>query len=206
MKFIIEHLDKRLYKWCFLEYKHISTVVGRDKVMFTNVSGKTSKEKLAGFGTVFSDSIANSKNIVNSKNVLSKRICVLDPFTEKTLSKDDKTKFDYFVFGGILGDYPPQKRTAGFCDKLRAKGIKFETRNLGKEQMSTDTAVYVAKKILEGKKLSDLKFKDTIIIKINESEEVELPFRYVVEIDKQGKENLILPDGFVEFLKKRKSF
>ncbi|MBI4453374.1 hypothetical protein HY636_01905 [Candidatus Woesearchaeota archaeon] len=200
MKFIIEHLDKRLYKWCFLEYKHISAVVGRDKVMFTNVSGAKSKQKLSELG------IVHDKSIASLSEIHKKRICVLDPFAEKTLITEDKSMFDYFVFGGILGDYPPQKRTAGFCDKLRAKGIKFEKRNLGKEQMSTDTAVYAAKKIFEGKKLSDLKFKDTIIIKINESEEVELPFRYVVEIDKQGKENLILPYGFVEFLKKRKGF
>lgn len=203
MKFIIEHLDKRLYKWCFLEYKHISMVVGRDKVMFTNISGVKSKQKLLKYG------IVHDKSIVNLNEIDEKRICVLDPFAEKILTTGDKLKFDYFIFGGILGDYPPQKRTAGFCDRLKKARIKFETRNLGKEQMSTDTAVYAAKKILDGKdikKLSDLKFKDTIIIKINENEEVELPFRYVVEKDKQGKEIIILPDGFVEFLKKRKGF
>ncbi|HAB50688.1 MAG TPA: hypothetical protein DCE80_00685, partial [Ignavibacteriales bacterium] len=173
MKFIIEHLDKRLYKWCFLEYKHISTVVGRDKVMFTNVSGKTSKEKLAGFGTVFSDSIANSKNIVNSKNVLSKRICVLDPFTEKTLSKDDKTKFDYFVFGGILGNNPPLKRTKNeLTDAIK----NAESRNIGKMQFSTDNAVYAVSQIVKGIPLERLKFKDKVEIEINENESVVLPY------------------------------
>ena len=79
--------------------------------------------------------------------------------------------------------------------------IAGERRNLGKEQMSTDTAVYVAKHLIDGGSLSDLEFQDDIEIDIREGESVQLPFRYVI---KDGKP--LLPDGLVDFLKKRKGF
>jgi len=181
MKFVIEHLEEQLYEWCILEYKHISKIVGKDNLIFTNVKS----DKLLDFGEV-------TKESVNDLDF--KKVCVLDPFAEKELSCDDK--FDYIVLGGILGDEPMQRRTE--------KEIKIKeavSRNMGADQMSTDTAVYVAKHIIDGGKLSDIKFKDEIEIEIAEGESVILPFRYVL-LD--GKP--MLPDGFVEFLKTREGF
>src|SRR3989338_10620936 len=31
MRYIIEHLEEKLYPWCLLEYTHISKMVGKDK-------------------------------------------------------------------------------------------------------------------------------------------------------------------------------
>jgi ribosome biogenesis SPOUT family RNA methylase Rps3 len=209
VRYIIEHLDKKLYTWCFLEYKHAASVVGKEKVIFTNVHGPASQAKLSEFGAVFGTSVCkivsdtNAEGLKDIKEILSKKICVLDPFAEKTLVSDDRRNFDVLIFGGIMGDYPPQKRTGGFCDRLKERGIKFETRNLGKEQMSTDTAVIVANKIVaDGEKLENMKFKDTIIIPICKGEEVELPFRYLLD----EKNEPMLPPGLVEFLKKMKGF
>ncbi|HIJ98612.1 TPA: hypothetical protein H1005_01570, partial [archaeon] len=81
------------------------------------------------------------------------------------------------------------------------KKIEFETRSLGNKQMPTDTAVYVAKKILEGKKLNDFKFVDELEIEINENESIVLPFRYVVDDNK-----LIISDKLVKYLRRRKGF
>ena len=214
MKYIIEHLDKRLYKWCFLEYKHASKVVGKENIVFTNVSGEKAREKLRKFSKVSKKSVSDIDKItrVNKTDDKKKvRICVLDPSAKKQLITSDKNKFDYLIFGGIMGDYPPQGRTKSLSKSLKENSVAFDIRNLGKEQMSTDTAVLVAKMIIkDGKKFSDIKFQDTIIIEINDCEEVELPFRYVVEdfVDKKGnkKQRLILPNGLVDFLKKRKSF
>jgi len=186
MKYIIEHLEPRLYKWCILEYKHISEIVRKNNLIFTNI--KSGSDKLKGLGKIYRESI---------KELDLKRVCILDPFAEKILSFKDKEKFDYLVFGGILGDFPMKKRTK----KELSDKMNVEKRNLGKKQMSTDTAVYVAKGIIEGKKLEDFKFQDEIEVEIKEGESVILPFRYVVE---KGKP--ILPKGFVEFLKKRKQF
>lgn len=185
MKFVIEHLEPEVFDWCVVEYRHISKIVGKKNLIFTNV--KKGKEKLEGLGEINESSVQD----MDLKNA-----CVLDPEAKKTLSASDK-KFDYLIFGGILGDFPPKKRTK---IELSSK-LNFEIRNLGKEQMSTDTAVYVAKKLIEGKKLSDFEFKDEIEVDVDEGESVILPYRYVI---KDGKP--LLPEGFVEFLRKREEF
>lgn len=188
MIFVIEHLDKRLYAWCFLEYKHISKIVGKQNLWITNVRIAADRVKMKGFAKVFKESAAD---------IDLGKACVLDPEAKIPLSSVDKTKFDSFVFGGILGDYPMKGRTG----ELLTSRMKCETRHLGPEQMSTDTAVLVSKLILDGKKLDQLKFKDNICIDLREGESVELPFRYLIE---DGKP--VLPEGLVGHLKRRSQF
>ena len=72
-----------------------------------------------------------------------KKICLLDMRAIQPLSVEDEKEFDLFIFGGILGDHPPQDRTV----YLRNEG--FKTRNLGKLQMSTDCAVLCTKLVVE---------------------------------------------------------
>ena len=67
--------------------------------------------------------------------------------------------------------------------------------------MPTDAAVFVTKKILDGKQLKQLKFIDEVEVEINENESVMLPFRYVVDDNK-----LIINERLVEYLRKRKEF
>lgn len=181
--FIIEHLEPKLFKWCFLEYKHISSIVGKQNLWITNVDSK----KLANCATVFKESV--------SKMDLQK-VCVLDPDATEELSANDVKKFEYFVFGGILGDYPAKKRTN---TELKLKNS--ERRNLGREQMATDNAVYVAKEILNGKKMKDLKFQDGVEINTREGESVQLPYKYVL-VD--GKP--LICNALVEMLKTQKGF
>ena len=71
------------------------------------------------------------------------------------------------------------------------------TRNIGKKQMSTDTAVYVVQQILLGTKLSELQFQDELEIPLGKNESTVLPYRYVV-VD--GK--VRLSPELVAFLKK----
>jgi ribosome biogenesis SPOUT family RNA methylase Rps3 len=188
MNFIVEHLDPRLYAWCFLEYKHLAKANGKENTWFTNVKGKKGRERLAPYGKVFS---------VSAEHLDLGRACVLDPAAKETLTSEDKYLFDSFIFGGILGDYPMKGRTGD----LLTRRIKCSIRNLGPEQMSTDTAVIVSKMILEGRTLSHLKFQDNIDIPIAKGESVELPFRYLLV---KGKP--LLAPGLVEHLKKRRNF
>ena len=125
----------------------------------------------------------------------------MSQYAKTALTKNDKNKSKYFVFGGILGDNPAKKRTNTIINRLKNKKIKFEKRNLGNKQMPTDTAVYVAKKILEGKKLSDFKFADELEIEINKNESIVLPFRYVVDNNK-----LIINEKLVNYLRRREEF
>ncbi len=191
MKFVIEHLEPELYEWCLIEYQHISKIVGKNNLIFTNINKKDIK-KLKRYSVVFDKSFTKLR--LNN-------ICVLSQYSKKTLTTNDKNKFEYFVFGGILGDSPSKKRTQKLINNLKKNKIKFSTRNLGDRQMPTDVAAFVTKKILEGKKLDDFKFVDELEIEINENESITLPFRYVVDNNK-----LIINEKLVEYLRKRKEF
>ncbi len=184
MKFIVEHLEPELFEWCLIEYKHISKIVGKNDLIFTNV--KKGKNKLIKYGKVYSESVSK----LNLRNA-----CILDPSAGKTLSKKDN--FDYIILGGILGDYPPKKRTK----KELSSKLKFPARNLGRHQFSTDNAAYVALQLLKGKKLSDLKFQSGIEVRLNKVESVELPFRYVIVSNKP-----LMSKELVRHLKERKEF
>ncbi len=192
MKFIIEHLEPELYEWCLIEYEHMSRIVGKDNLVFTNIKNKKDQERLKKYGTIEGKGISQLN---------FKKICVLSQYSDKTLKTEDKNEFDYFVFGGILGDNPAKKRTVELTKELKKAGLKFETRNLGEKQMPTDTAVYVTKKILDGKKFADFKFVDEMEIEINENECVNLNFRYVVD---GGK--LIINERLVGYLREKGGF
>ena len=165
--FIIEHLEPKLWPWCIIEYKSISKLVGKDNLWFTNIN-KRDKQKLSNYGKVYTESI---KNI----DINLDKTCILDPDAPKTLEPKDAKSFHYFIFGGILGDDPPRKRTAPELTHFLPKAHK---RNIGKEQFSTDNAVYVTSEIIKGKSLKEIEFQDTIEIPINNVESVILPYRY----------------------------
>ncbi|HII15964.1 MAG TPA: hypothetical protein HA362_06650 [Nanoarchaeota archaeon] len=183
MKYVIEHFGK-VFKWHLIEYEHISNLVGKENLIFTNTSSK----QLVPFGKVEKKSVAE---------LGISDVCILDPAAGQTLSPEDCRRFKYLVFGGILGDYPPRERTK---ELLSCRMPKIEKRNLGKEQMPTDNAVYAAKLIAGGKLFEDIKFIDTIEIGIEKGLSVELPFRYV---EVNGKP--LISEKLVEFLKKRRA-
>jgi len=188
--YIIEHLEPKVFKWCFIEYKNISKIVGKDNLWFTNIKQKSKEAReLRKYGKVFKESVSK----LNLKNA-----CVLDPETNKTLTPGETKRFDYFIFGGILGDYPPRKRTTS---ELTSKLSGAEVRNIGKNQFSTDNAVLVTKEIVKGKSLEDLKFVNKRIVKINDIESIELPYSYPIV---NGKPQI--SKELVNYLKKKKSF
>ena len=198
MKFIIEHLEPELFEWCLIEYRHISEIVGKENLIFTNIKNKAEQNKLKKIGNVFEKKISELNDKLNfNKN----KICILSQYAEKNLETNDKNKFEYFVFGGILGDKPAKNRTNFLILELKNSFIKFEERNLGNKQMPTDNAVYAAKTILDGKKLNDFKFIDEVEIQVNENESVTLPFRYIIDNNK-----LVISEKLVEHLRKRKEF
>jgi ribosome biogenesis SPOUT family RNA methylase Rps3 len=185
IKFIIEHIDPELWDWSYMEYKHISEIVGKNNTIFTNIKKEDDKNKLSKFGKVYSKSIKDDflLNKFGKNN-----ICLLDPGAKETLCPKDSKKFKYIVLGGILGDYPRKKRT--------------------KKEL-TNTAGYVSWKILNGTNLNKIKFARKLKVKIDETSYVELPFSFVKEKVKKeinGKikevEEFILPDGYIEMVKR----
>ncbi len=180
--FVIEHLEPELFEWCRIEYSHISDWVGKDNIIVANV-----KEKLS-----FCKSDKRHVWDLNLKNA-----CVLDPDAKETLTPKIAKKFDVFVFGGILGDDPPRKRTE---PELTSK-LNFPSFNLGKAQMSTDTAVIVTKLVCDGIPLEKLKFQEGLEVETGENESVSLPYKYLL---KDGK--VVISDKLVEKLKSQEEF
>jgi len=192
--YIIEHLEPKLFDWCIFEYENISKIVGKENLWFTNLKSKNEAKKLEKFGRVFSESVRDLKLLKDNL----KQACVLDPEAKKLLNTKDAKRFKYFIFGGILGDYPPRKRTKEELTKFLKNAI---ARNIGKEQMSTDNAVFTVARILGGKKFKEMKFKDGASIKINEFESIDLPYRYNLV---RGKP--FISKKVVNYLKKKKGF
>ncbi|MEM4182150.1 MAG: SAM-dependent methyltransferase [Candidatus Pacearchaeota archaeon] len=193
MKFVIEHLEKRVWPWCLVEYNSISDIVGKENLIFTNI--KRRNKSLEKFGKCYKERFFE---LIKKRNINTRKVCVLDPTAKEVLSSREAKNFEYFVFGGILGDYPPQKRTKKELSPT-LKNCVF--RNIGKKQFPTDNAVLVVKEICRGKEFSELKFKDKLEIKINEFESVELPFRYLVY---EGKP--FIREKLVRYLKRKRKF
>jgi len=188
--YIIEHLEPEIYPWCLIEYKNISKIVGKDNLWFTNIKTKSkNSEELKKYGKVIKESVAN----LNLKNA-----CVLDPEAPKLLEPKEAKSFDYFIFGGILGDYPPRKRTT---PELTSKMKGTEARNIGKSQFSTDNAVLVVRNILSGTPLDKMEFINNLVIPVNKIESIELPYCYPII---KGKPQI--SKELVAFLKKKKTF
>lgn len=181
--FIIEHCEPRLYTWSFIEYVHISSIVGKENLWFTH----TRSSKLTPFGKTIPVSVTTLQ-LANA--------CILDPFAKKTLQPNEH--FDHYIFGGILGDDPPSKKTELFLTK---KAPQWQARNLGREQMATDNATYVVKKITEGVKLNDIAFVNTIELNIRNGESIILPYKYIL-VD--GKP--LLSPELVRMLKAKRGF
>ena len=181
--YIIEHMEPDFKGWCLLEYANIARNVPRLILSKCPVQEKPSELEKVEFTT----SSVNEWPVDQQKRVL-----LLDPDSKVELCPSDSLNYDFLLFGGILGDDPPQDRTR----LLRQMG--FETRHLGPVQMTTDTAVLVAQQIIEfQKEMKDLRFIDRPEIKLGKNSVVELPFRYIADENGAPK----LPPGLVELIK-----
>ena len=164
--FIIEHLEPELYEWCLIEYESISKIIGKDNLWFTNIKNKKDKLKLSKFGKVFAGRVIDMN---------LKKVCILDPFAEKTLSPKETSHFDYFIFGGILVNHTMNRRTERELARFIKNG---EKRNIGREQFSTDNAVFVVSRIINGIPLENMQFQNEIEIKIDKIQSTILPYKY----------------------------
>lgn len=172
MLFVIEHLEPEISKWLYLEYKHASKIVGRERLVFTNVKRENA-------------SILSNLGIVKSESFIEifdqKKVVILDPKAKEKLEPGDLENKGAIIIGGILGDHPPRGRTKKLIT-LRAP--EAAARNLGRGQFSIDGAVYMAKMVCEGFRLEDIPVIRRLRIRINERAEVHLPYMYPL---KDGK-------------------
>jgi Uncharacterized conserved protein len=184
IKFIIEICEEFVSNWLLLEIKHSSKLIGKDKLLLTNVN-ENYIQYLSKYAKVTPLSILELKELHN-------KIIILDPLAEKTLIPDEASRY-ILVVGGILGDNPPQGRTYKYITSKLPNCI---SRNLGKKQFSIDGAIYVAKLISEGKKLEDIPIVENVTIKVDEFHEIILPYAYPLVNNK-----LLIYEELVNYLK-----
>ncbi|KAF9430461.1 hypothetical protein BGZ76_000824 [Entomortierella beljakovae] len=199
-----------MHEWCQLEYEHMVSVCGPEHVYFTALTPKTLDEMpstLARAQCYTEDILTMGDRIPHEK------FCLLDPASPHVLSPEDGDNYEFFLFGGILGDDPPRDRTG----ELRKLG--FATRHLGPVQMTTDTALNVTRRVVEGKvPLDKIPFIDHPDIKLRKNESVTMPFRYIAILPEEStadvtnpesgstkkskKPKPLLPPGMIELLKR----
>jgi ribosome biogenesis SPOUT family RNA methylase Rps3 len=185
---IIEHLEPVLGRWIWLEYAHVSKMVGPKNLLFTHVGRRSEANQLRKIGNVSGKSIVN---LLRSRNATT---IILDPRSSNLLSPSDFSERTSLVVGGILGDYPPRGRTKmAITDKIPY----LPSRNLGSRQFSVDGAVHIALEVCSGKPVSDIPTKTGIEITFNKHYSTFLPFAYPLV----GGKPLLAP-GLKEYLRK----
>lgn len=188
---MIEHLEEAISPWLLLEYRHVSMMCGRDRVVFTNVPKRFVK-LLIRYGAVSEKSVVD---MVRGGELSCRDVLVLDPQAEGRLSYEDLLRYKYIVVGGILGDNPPRGRTRALIT-CRLPGCA--ARNIGEGQYSIDGAVYYVLYLARNRTLEGYAYVDGVSIETEEGE-VYLPFRYPVV----GGKPLIAP-GLEYYLKYRR--
>ncbi|GAA5893816.1 protein-arginine N-methyltransferase SFM1 [Sporobolomyces salmoneus] len=206
--YVIEHMEddnpnSTFPHWIALEYAQMLRLSAPSTVIFSSLSPssvESLRSQLLEKGMDqkrFRVETKSVRELMQEEGVELGKVCLLDPRAEKVVGPEDGGEFDWFLFGGILGDDPPRDRTG----ILRKDG--YPSRHLGPVQMTTDTALGVTKLCVQDfKKLDEIKFVDHPTIKFPgkgyENESVEMPFRYVVD-EKTGEP--ILPEGMREHLR-----
>ncbi|AQZ15984.1 SFM1 (YOR021C) [Zygosaccharomyces parabailii] len=202
MKYIIEHMEQGFSEWVTLEYSQIIGELGSENLILSSLpAGITAKdipEALLSLGLRWTTKDLNhlTEAFADLEPLQNGRVCLLDPRAPQDIQPSEACDFDYFVFGGILGDHPPRDRTSEI--KMQYPELVVG-RRLGDKQMTTDTAVRTTQLIVEKKTpLEEIRFIDYPEFRFNENEATEMPFRYV--LDAQGAP--ILPKGMLELIKK----
>jgi len=171
-------------EWLKLEYLHC--IASWENIVFTNVSSAKLHDTLLKKANVYTSSLAGLKEFEPKKTV------VLDPAAKKPFRTEDADRFQAIVVGGILGS----EGFTGKTGKLLTGKLGCQARNLGKVQLSIDSAVVVTKLIALGMKLEDIKLSTELEILHDDGGSTTLPYGYPVL---KGK--LIFTPGLMEYLR-----
>lgn len=195
--YVIEHMETEISPWVRNEYTRMMQDVGAANLMFTNMKPNVncsnyddesmsflSKSKL------ISETFQEFHDAIDGDRT---RAVLLDERSESLLSPDDAGTFQYFLFGGILGNV--DELDMDKTKELRIQG--YTLRHLGKEQMTTPTALAVTHQILSKKiQFDDINFIDRPEYEVNDSETLVIPFRYIA--NDQGE--AIMAEGNLELM------
>lgn len=167
MLFVIEHLEPKLSKWLYIEYSHAAQVVGRNRLLITNVKSEYEFCKLSKIARV---ERKRAGELFEQENLI-----VLDPRAKNKLTPADFRNKKAIIIGGILGGESPLGRTRELLTRSLTLASK---RNIGKHQFPIDGAVYVAKQVSKGIPLHEVPIQCELEIQISKSHSVILPYAY----------------------------
>jgi len=172
-------------EWLMLEYRHCAQ--SWPGLVFTNVTDRKLFEALSPLGAVKRSSLARLAEFKPRSTI------VLDPAAPKVLTASDLDRAGALVVGGILGSEGFTGKTGRFLtEKLGCRA-----RNLGKTQLSIDSAVVVCRLIALGMKLDKIQLSTELEIVHDDGHSTILPYGYPV-LD--GK--VIFTPGLREYLRK----
>lgn len=195
-------------EWLMLEYRH--SLLSWPGAVFTGVSDPKLFQALSAFVKVaaFFDaagddikggasktakSAVHKSGLAGLKEFQPKKTIILDPAAPKALSTADLEKASALVVGGILGS----EGFTGKTGKLLTDRLGCQARNLGKIQLSIDSAVVVCRLIALGMKLEKIKLSAELEIQHDDGHSTILPYGYPV-LD--GK--VVFTPGLKEYLRK----
>ena len=181
----IENFEK-CSEWLMLEYSHCMQTW--ETPVFTNVSDKALYKALADRGAAVLRS-----PLQKLKQFVPKRTLALDPQATEPLRTSDFKRHDALVIGGILGS----EGFTGKTGRLMTGKLGCRARNLGKIQLSIDSAAVVCKLVFLGMRLEDIELSTELEIMHDSGHATVLPYGYPV-LD--GK--IIFTPGLMEYLRK----
>jgi ribosome biogenesis SPOUT family RNA methylase Rps3 len=179
---IIEHCEPKLSEWLLLEYRHVAKL-WKGNLVFTRVADNKTAHVLQKLGSVKKE---------KAKSLFANKKCiVLDPQAKKPLTSKDCSNSDTIIIGWLLGYERPHGRTK----KLISDTSGFETRHLGKLQLSIDGAAFVTKAICLGLNLKDIEIAGEIEIIHDQIHSTILPFGYPIIENKP-----VITPGLIKYL------
>lgn len=116
--YIVEHLDPDLGPWSTLEYQSIAQESAKAGARFI----LSSVPKLLSLPLELRDPGLLKIEHLSVEDLFQEdhgRICLLDPAAPVELSPEDGTKFDVFLFGGILGIFSIRHEGSWLTYELR---------------------------------------------------------------------------------------
>ncbi|RLF20493.1 MAG: hypothetical protein DRN15_06150 [Thermoprotei archaeon] len=166
--FVIEHLEPVVSRWVWYEYLSSSRIIGRERLLISNVKDPRERAILRKIAMV-------SKMSILKVGLPADKMLILDPKAPTLLRPDDFKEVKYVVIGGIMGDHPPRGRTWTLLTSRLPGCI---ARNLGPHQFSVDGAVYMAHMVMHGYEVEEIPIRIGLEIKVNEFLTIELPYAY----------------------------
>jgi ribosome biogenesis SPOUT family RNA methylase Rps3 len=105
-KYVVEHMEPEMGPWSTLEYAAIAaeTAAAGSVFYLSSLQPQLAAGLPATLRPLLGDAfVATTEDVETISDVPKEKVCLLDPQATETLAPQDAERFEWFVFGGILG-------------------------------------------------------------------------------------------------------